>query len=250
MNRHTARLMVAIGTAWVIGALAATPLVPYRAYVLVFVAVLAVPCAIIFWDNRIPARAFPPWQVALLTFFLLLLVLGWMLALLGAALMGLLTDLARRPHTGPPPTSVRLRYRIRWLALALTAGTLLGWFNMFGFNSTVLSVDGERVHATVTEVVEYERSDGGYDTECVLTRPNGTRIPGALVAADGCRETEDVLVSRHGLVDPMRAEDAPDGADLAGPIAGQLCVLIFALALCVPAAWPRSAPGRLPPTAT
>ena len=78
------------------------------------------------------------------------------------------------------------------------------------------------------------------DVECVLARPDGRRIPGALPVPDGeaCGGTEDVIVDPYGLVDPVRQRDDP--GDLAGT---QVLLLGSALVSCVPAAWPKRADG-------
>jgi hypothetical protein len=208
VNRNTVRLAVAVLAGWFAGALGGLAVVPYWAFAFVFTAVFVLPTAVAFWDSDWRRRPIPPSEVG--------------------------------RHRADYITGVRLaalvrrRYRVWWLAVVMALGLLAAVLNMFGgFASTVVSLDGERVHATRVRLDATKRArDPGYDVECVLARPDGTRIPGAIPIPDGdtCGATEDVVVDPYGLVDPVRQADDP--ADLA---IGDVFVLGLALLTCVPA---------------
>lgn len=51
MNRNTVRLVAAVVVAWLAGALGGLALVPYAAFVFIFVAVLMLPALVAFWDS-------------------------------------------------------------------------------------------------------------------------------------------------------------------------------------------------------
>lgn len=198
MNRNTIRLIVAALAGWLLGALGGLAVVPYSVYTVLFVAVLAVPVLIAVTEFR-PGPA---------------------------GRQGALTVL-------------RGRYRLAWAVPVLVLAVFMGWINLFLFAQAVVAVDGERVQATLADTVRTERwHDPGEDVECVLARPDGRRIPGALPLddADTCRQTEDVLVDPYGIVDPVRYD--PDSI---GATQSQILFLAIILALSVPAAWPRRA---------
>ncbi|MEV8514600.1 hypothetical protein [Dactylosporangium sp. NPDC051484] len=217
MNRNTVRLMAAVVAGWLVAALGGLAVVPYSAFAYVFVAVLAVPTLVAFWD---PERLFgrrwgsdsPPGNAAD-----------------HEADVGVLVQIALG------------RYRPVWLIVTMALGLAAAMVNMVGgFAATVVAIDGEPVHATRVRLERTKRlRDPGYHVECVLARPDGTRIPGGLPVPDGdtCGETEDVIVDPHGLVDPVRQRDDP-----AGSVGVQVLALGAALLSCVPAARPRPSP--------
>jgi hypothetical protein len=224
MNRNTVRLMAAVVVGWLTGALGGLAVVPYAAIVFVFVAVLMLPVLVAFWDSD------DLWKQYGLRH-------RWRLRMSPAE-----RDRANYVSWAILAEIVMKRYRALWLIGPIALGLLAATTNMLGgFASIVVALDGEPVHATRIHLIRTSRLvDPGDTVECVLARPDGTRIPGGLPVPDGdvCGETEDVIVDPHGLVDPVRQRDDPgDEAD------AQVILLGLALVSCVPAAWPKRRNG-------
>jgi hypothetical protein len=213
--------MVAILVAWLAGALGGLALVPYAALVFIFVAVLILPTLVAFWDSDGLWKRYGQ---------------RWRIPMSRAE-----RDRANYISWAILAEIVTKRYRVVWLIVTMVLGLLAATANMLGgFASAVVAVDGQPVHATRLRLERTERlRDPGYDVECVLARPDGRRIPGALPIPDGdtCGETEDVWVDPHGLVDPVRQQDEPGDV-----LSVQALLLGLALLSCVPAARPRRAP--------
>jgi hypothetical protein len=213
--------MVAVVVAWLTGVLGGLAVVPYFAFVFIFVAVLMLPAMVAFWDSDGLAKRYGQHR--------------WRIPMSQA-------DRDRANYVGGVILAeiVMKRYRVVWLIATMALGLLAAIVNMFGgFASTVAALDGEPVHAIRVRLDSTKRlRDPGYDVECVLARPDGRRIPGALPIPDGdtCGETEDVIVDPHGLVDPVRQRDVGNPGDAVG---SQVLLLGLALLTCVPAAWPK-----------
>ncbi|WP_426503634.1 hypothetical protein ACPPVO_39255 [Dactylosporangium sp. McL0621] len=199
---------MAVVAAWLVAALGGLAAVPYAAFVWVFVAVLILPAMVAFWDSEHAARRGRP-------------------RLDSGALLFLI---------------VQRQYRLGWLIVTVVLGSLAAASNMFGgFASIVVAFDGELVHAALLRADIRDRPrDAGYDEECVLARPDGRRIPGAVPMFDDreCETTQDVVVDPHGLVDPVPQRDDPGSGAAADAL-----LLGLALASCVPAGRPRRASG-------
>src|SRR4029450_10138291 len=97
------------------------------------------------------------------------------------------------------------RYRKGWTALLLLFAIGHAIANMFLFAPTVLQYDGEPVAATAVRQRHPYADRPGSSIECILARPDGRAIAGALPSGTDCAESYDVIVSKHGLVDPVRA---------------------------------------------
>jgi hypothetical protein len=218
VNRNTVRLVVAVLVAWLVGALDGLAVVTKSAWVFVFCAVIVFPVCITLWDldPLAPRLRVRPWR------------LPSSQAEVDQNFIAYLVML------------VSQRYRVWWLIVTMVLGLLAATVIMFdGLASAVVSLDGEPVHATASDA-------GSGQAECVLTRPDGSRLPGTLSIPEGetCAATEDVLVDPHGLVDPVRQRDV-DGAGIV--IGTQVTLLGLALLSCVPAAWPKRTGPSEPP---
>jgi len=215
--------MAAVVAGWLTGAVGALAVVPFAAYVFVFVAILILPGCVAFWDSDGLARRD------------------------GKPQSRFRMSAAERRRANADSLAIVIeiattRYRPLWLIGPVALGFLVAMLSLFGgFASLVVALDGQPVHATVVRADSTRRlADSGSDVECVLARPDGTRIPGALPLEGGdvCGESEDVIVDPHGLVDPVRQGDDP------GALAeGQAVLLGLALVSGIPAAWPKGANG-------
>ena len=59
VNRNTGRLAAAVILAWLIGALGGLAIVPFAAFVPIFVAVLIVPLVVALWDRGARPHRYP-----------------------------------------------------------------------------------------------------------------------------------------------------------------------------------------------
>lgn len=115
--------------------------------------------------------------------------------------------------------TVRLtaRYRPLWLIGTIALGLLVAMLSLFGgFASIVVALDGQPVHATRVRVDSTRRLvDSGSDVECVLARPDGTRIPGRRLAPDPRPTDQDQKTVRYVAADARdRAANAACADDV------------------------------------
>ncbi|MBB5867292.1 hypothetical protein F4553_000671 [Allocatelliglobosispora scoriae] len=231
MGRNIERLSVAVLATWLMGSAAGLVLVPYgSAYVFLVVFVPLVPILIVYWKTAPSRDRRPP--LSLIGLLGLVPVLGWW------SIPVILGIVALWAHDWGTYTPRELTFDKRWLIVTLCFTAFAGILAVFGtgLGPVVLSLAGERVHATLDLRVETARmSDPGYDAVCVYAYPDRSQIPGGVPLFDSdeeCPAEMDLLADPRGVFDPVAAADVEGAVGAVGCLF--LPIVVFGLLACRP----------------